>query len=53
MNDTLEKVIEGYLEDYTIDDLLEELDVDPLEAMVVLFEAGLIDEEKLLVHLEA
>ena len=52
MNKALEEVFEGYLEDYTMDDLLEELDVDPLEAIMTLYYAGMIDEERLEAHLE-
>jgi len=52
MNKALEEVFEGYLEDYTVDDLFEELDIDPIEAIMALYYAGMIDEEKLEIYLE-
>ena len=52
MSKSAEEVFKGYLDDYTIDDLLEELDIDPLEAVMTLFYAGMIDEEKLEIYLE-
>lgn len=41
----MEKVVEGYLEDYSLEDLLEELQVTPFEVFEAAFNAGLIDEE--------
>ena len=40
----LVNVVEGYLEDYSFEDLLEEFDLTPSEVFVHLWEAGLIDE---------
>lgn len=43
--DKVEKVIDGYLEDYSFEDLLEELQVTPFETFMAAFDAGLIDED--------
>lgn len=40
-------LIEYWTEDYTFDDLLEELDVLPEEALYTLVKAGLIDPDRL------
>jgi hypothetical protein len=41
------KIVEYWTEDYPFEDLLEELEVLPEEALYTLVKAGLIDEEKL------
>lgn len=43
----LEKFVQGYLEDYSFEDLLEELDVDPVDAFILLFSAGAFNPENL------
>lgn len=43
--DKMEKMFDGYLEDYTYEDLLEELQVNPFDTFMAAFDAGLIDEE--------
>lgn len=43
----LEKVVEGYLEDYSFEEFLENFNVTPVDAFKALFEAGLIDEDVL------
>lgn len=44
VKEKLKNVVEGYLEDYHFDDLLEELQIDPVEAFECLFNNGLVDE---------
>lgn len=41
----LEKILDTYLEDKTLEDFLEEFNVTPLEAIEVLFEDGLLDPD--------
>jgi hypothetical protein len=43
----IEDVVSMYLEDYSVENLLEELDVTPEEVIVLAFSAGLIDEDNL------
>ena len=43
----LEKFVVGYLEDYSFEDLLEELDIDPVDAFISLYSAGQIDGDRL------
>jgi hypothetical protein len=43
----LETFLDARLEDYAFEEVLEEFDITPLEAFVVLFDSGLIDEELL------
>jgi hypothetical protein len=55
MKNKIEKFVEAYLEDYTFEELLEEFDITPVDAFLVLFDNGLVDEEIIeeyvLVHL--
>lgn len=55
MKNKIEKFVEAYLEDYTFEELLEEFDITPVDAFLVLFDNGLVDEEILeeytLVHI--
>lgn len=48
MKSTIEEFIDKYSEDHTFEEILEMFDVTPLEAFVILFEEGMIDEELLL-----
>lgn len=41
----LEKVVEGYLEDYSFEEFLENFNISPTEAFKCLFESGLVDED--------
>lgn len=41
----LERFSDNFLEDNTFDELLEYFDIVPIDALEVLFENGLIDEE--------
>ena len=43
----IEEVIKGWLEDYTLEELFEELDLDPSEVIFKLYESGMIDEDRL------
>lgn len=47
----IEKVVEGYLEDYHLEDLFEDLQVSPTEAFLAVLNAGLIDEDLLEAYL--
>jgi hypothetical protein len=38
-------VIDGYLEDYSFEEFLENFDISPVDAFMCLFDSGLIDEE--------
>lgn len=38
-------VVESWLEDYSLEDFLDELDITPAEAIITLYDAGKIDEE--------
>ena len=44
LEDKLTEVVEGYLEDYAFEDLLEDFDITPAQAFIVLYNEGLIDE---------
>lgn len=41
----LEKVLDGYLEDYSFEDFLEEFNLTPLEVLICAFDNGLVDED--------
>lgn len=43
----IEDFLDLYLEDNTLEDLLEHFNVTPIEAFQTLFDSGLIDEELL------
>lgn len=43
--DKLEVVLDGYLEDYSFQDFLEELNLTPLQVLICAFDNGLIDEQ--------
>lgn len=43
--DNLEVVLDGYLQDYSFEDFLEEFNLTPLDVLVCAFENGLVDEE--------
>lgn len=45
MNETLIDMVNHYLDDYSVEDLLEEFDIDPAEAVVKLYYAGMIDDD--------
>lgn len=45
MNETLIDMVNHYLDDYSLEDLLEEFDIDPAEAVVKLYYAGMIDDD--------
>lgn len=40
-------VVDSWLEDYSLEDFLEELDITPAEAIIALYDAGKIDEDTL------
>ena len=42
-----EKFLETWLEEESLEDILEKFDVDPVDAFILIYEAGLIDEELL------
>lgn len=45
MNETvLEKVLDYYLQDNSLEDFLEEFNITPLEALTCLHESGMIDD---------
>lgn len=48
MEKAIEDVVAMYLEDYSLEDLLEELDVTPEELISLAFAAGMINEENLI-----
>lgn len=43
----LEKVVEYYLEDYSLEDLLEEFDITPVECIIQLWRSGYITRDDL------
>lgn len=45
MKRDFELVINGYLEDYSLEDLFDRLDLDPADVLYRMYEMGLIDEE--------
>lgn len=48
MNDRqLQKIVEVYLEDSSLEEFLEQFDITPFEAVKYLYEGGYIDEETL------
>ena len=47
------KLVEYWTEDYPFEDLLEELEVLPEEALYTLVKAGLIDEDQLVAFLSS
>lgn len=46
-NEVIEKIVEDYLEDNSLEEFLEEFDITPAEAVTCLFNSGLIDENDL------
>lgn len=48
----LANLVKFYLEDNSLEDLFEELDIEIEEALEVLWGAGLIDEEQMKIFLE-
>lgn len=40
----LQVVLDGYLEDYSFEDFLEEFNLTPLDVLLCAFENGLVDE---------
>lgn len=47
MDRNVERRILEYLETNSLEDLFEALDIDVIEAIVILFDEGMIDEETL------
>ena len=47
MDRNVERHILEYLETNSLEDLFEALDIDVIEAIVILFDEGMIDEETL------
>jgi hypothetical protein len=45
--DTLEKIINSYLENNSLEELFEEFDLTPLEALTSLYENGMISDDDL------
>jgi uncharacterized protein (DUF433 family) len=45
--ETIEKVIDYYLEDYTFEEFLENFDLEPVDVFMHLYVTGMIDEEKM------
>lgn len=43
----LEKILEDYLENKSLEDFLEEFNITPLEVVILLFDEGLLDEYQL------
>ena len=41
----LQVVLDGYLEDYSFEDFLEEFDLTPLDVLICAFDNGLVDED--------
>ncbi len=44
-NENLEKVLDGYLQDYSFEEFLEEFNLTPLEVLICAFDNGLVDED--------
>ena len=47
MNEKIEKLVNGWMEDDSFEELLEVFDITPVEAFIILFEHGMVDEELL------
>jgi hypothetical protein len=47
MKRSIEEVIEGWLEDYTLEDLFDELGLDPSDVVHKMYLSGAIDENLL------
>lgn len=43
----IEQIVRSKLEDHSLEEILELFDIDPLEAFMILFNNGHIDEELL------
>ena len=43
----IEKTFTNQLEDKTLEEILEDFDITPVEALMLLFDSGMIDEELL------
>jgi len=47
LRDLIQKVVDGYLEDYSFEDFLENFNLTPAEVFLCAFNSGLVDEELL------
>lgn len=47
MKRSFEEVVEGWLEDYSLEDLFEELGLDPTDVIHKMYLSGMIDENLL------
>jgi hypothetical protein len=45
--ETLEKILNGYLEDNSFEDFLEEFNLTTLEVLVCIYESGLVSDSDL------
>lgn len=45
MRNKFEDKAKEWLEDYSFDDFLEQMDIDPIEAVEILFNSGMIDPD--------
>jgi hypothetical protein len=47
MKRAIDEVIEGWLEDYSLEELFEELNLDPADVLMKMYMSGQIDEDYL------